>query len=108
VVNLTAAARRLGDWSGSIGVRYIGPAALIENNDVQSSPSVTTNLRVAKKVDPKIDVTLDVLNLMNRKNNDIAYFYNSRLGSEPLSGVDDLHIHPSELRTLRLTTTIKF
>ena len=108
VVNFTAAARRLGDWSGSIGVRYIGPAALIENNTVQSSPSVTTNLRIAKKIDSKIDLTLDVLNLMNRKNNDIAYFYNSRLSSEPLSGVDDLHIHPSEMRTLRLTTKIKF
>ena len=108
VVNLTVAARRMGEWSGSIGVRYIGPAALIENNSVQSSASATTNLRISKKVDPKIDVTLDVLNLFNRHNNDIAYFYNSRLAGEPLAGVDDLHLHPAELRTLRLTTKIKF
>ena len=108
VVNLSVAARRMGEWSGSLGVRYIGPAALTEDNAVQSSPSITTNLRVTKRVDPKIDVTLDVLNLFNRHNNDIAYYYNSRLQGEPLSGVDDLHLHPSELRTLRLTTKIKF
>lgn len=108
VANLSAAFRRLGAWSGSIGLRYIGPAALIENNSVQSSPSVTTNLRISNRVDDKIDLTLDVLNLFNRHNNDIAYFYNSRLSAEPLAGVDDLHVHPAELRSFRLTTKIKF
>ena len=101
-------ARDFGPWSGSVGVRYIGPAALIENNSVQSAPSVTANLRVSKKINPSTLVTLDVLNLLNRHNNDIAYYYNSRLSGEPMSGVDDLHLHPSELRTFRLSTKIKF
>jgi hypothetical protein len=108
VVNLTIAARRFREWSGSIGLRYIGPAALIENNTVQSSPSVTTNLRISKKVDPKMDVTLDVLNLFNRHNNDIAYYYNSRVQGETPNGVDDLHLHPAEMRTWRISAKMKF
>ena len=108
VVNLTIAARRFREWSGSIGLRYIGPAALIENNTVQSSPSVTTNLRISKKVDPKMDVTLDVLNLFNRHNNDIAYYYNSRVQGETPNGVDDLHLHPAEMRTWRINAKMKF
>ena len=108
VANLSVTARDFGPWSGSVGVRYIGPAALIENNSVQSAPSVTANLRVSKKINQSTLVTLDVLNLLNRHNNDIAYYYNSRLNGEPMSGVDDLHLHPSELRTFRLSTKIKF
>jgi hypothetical protein len=48
VVNLTVAARRMGEWSGSIGVKQHWPAALIENNSVQSSASATTNLRISE------------------------------------------------------------
>ncbi len=108
VANLSVTARNFGPWSGSIGVRYIGPAALIENNSVQSAPSVSANLRVSKKINSSTLVTLDVLNLLNRHNNDIAYYYNSRLSGESMAGVDDLHLHPSELRTFRLSTKIKF
>jgi hypothetical protein len=108
VANLSLSVRHIGPWSGSLGIRYIGSAALIENNTVQSSPSVTTNLRVSNKINPQTDITLDILNLLNRHNNDIAYYYNSRLNGEPLSGVDDLHLHPSELRTYRISTKIKF
>jgi len=34
--------------------------------------------------------------------NDIQYFYASRLPGEPAAGVDDYHIHPMEPRTWRL------
>lgn len=108
VANLSLSVRNTRSWSGSLGVRYIGAAALIENNAVRSAPSVTTNLRIAKKINPQTDITLDLLNVLNRHNNDIAYFYNSRLNGEALSGVEDLHLHPSELRTFRLGTKIKF
>ncbi|NCW18781.1 MAG: TonB-dependent receptor, partial [Betaproteobacteria bacterium] len=36
VANLTFALRNLGLWSGSLGVRYIGSAPLIEDNSVRS------------------------------------------------------------------------
>jgi len=43
VANLTFALRNQGPWSGSVGVRYIGSAPLIENDSVRSSFSLSTN-----------------------------------------------------------------
>ena len=54
------------------------------------------------------ELAIDVLNLLDRKNYDIAYFYASRLPGEPAAGVDDLHLHPAEPRTLRVSMTRRF
>ena len=108
VANLTFALRNLGQWSGSLGVRYIGSAPLIENNSVRSSSSLTTNLRVTRKISNDITLGLDVLNLADRKNNDISYYYTSRVAGEPLAGVDGVHVHPAEPRTIRLTARVQF
>ncbi|NCZ74569.1 MAG: TonB-dependent receptor, partial [Betaproteobacteria bacterium] len=67
VANLTFALRNLGLWSGSLGVRYIGSAPLIEDNSVRSLCSVTTNLRAIRRVTNDIQVAVDVLNLADRK-----------------------------------------
>lgn len=45
---------------------------------------------------------LDVFNLLGSDDNDIEYFYSSRLAGEPEGGVEDLHFHPIEPRSLRL------
>jgi TonB dependent receptor/TonB-dependent Receptor Plug Domain len=108
VANLTFALRNLGPWSGSLGVRYIGAAPLIEDNTVRSSASVTANLRVNRKISNDLDVALDVLNLTDRMNNDIAYYYTSRVSGEPLGGVEGLHVHPAEPRTMRVTARMRF
>jgi outer membrane receptor protein involved in Fe transport len=108
VANLTFALRNMGTWSGSLGVRYIGSAPLMENNSVRSAPSLTSNLRLTRKISNDITLAVDVLNLTDRKNNDISYHYTSRVSSEPLAGVDGLHVHPAEPRTIRLTARVQF
>ena len=108
VANLTFALRNSGPWSGSLGVRYIGAAPLVEDNAVRSIASVTTNLRVNRKVSQNLNVALDVLNLTDRKNNDISYHYTSRVAGEPLGGVDGVHVHPAEPRTIRVTARMRF
>lgn len=108
VVSLTLVLRQLGPWLGSLGVRYIGAAPLTEDNTVRSSSSMTVNLRVERKMSNDLDLALDVLNLTDRKNNDIAYFYTSRLVGDPATGVADVHVHPADPRTLRLTARLKF
>jgi hypothetical protein len=55
-----------------------------------------------------ITLALNVLNLSNRKNNDISYYYTSRVAGEPIGGVDGIHVHPAEPRTLRLTASVQF
>ena len=108
VANLTFALRNLGPWSGSVGVRYIGSAPLIEDNSVRSASSLTTNLRVTRKISNDITVAMDVLNLTDRRNNDISYYYTSRVAGEPSSGVNGVHVHPAEPRTLRISARIQF
>ncbi len=108
VANLTFALRNLGPWSGSIGIRYIGSAPLIEDNSVRSTSSLTTNLRVSRKISNDITIAMDVLNLTDRKNNDISYYYTSRVAGEPASGIDGVHVHPAEPRTLRISARIQF
>jgi len=108
VANFGFAVRSMGPWSGSWSLRYIGSAPLIEDNSAKSSSSVTSNVRINRKLSSDVDVTLDILNLADRKNNDISYYYTSRVAGESLAGVNDLHVHPAEPRTIRLSGRMLF
>jgi outer membrane cobalamin receptor len=107
VASLNLALKNLGPWSVALGVRYVGAAPLIENNAVRSASSVTTHLRVNRKLSNDVDVSLDVLNLTDRHNNDISYYYRSRVAGEP-SALDGLHVHPAEPRALRVSARMRF
>jgi outer membrane receptor protein involved in Fe transport len=91
-----------------LGVRYIGDAPLTEDNSLRSVPSLTSNLRVSRKISNHLDLAMDVSNLTNRQNNDISYFYTSRVAGEPLGGVEGVHVHPSEPRTVRVSARMRF
>ena len=108
VANFGLAIRNMGPWSGSLSMRYIGAAPLLEDNSVKSSSSITSNLRINRKLSSDVDITLDVLNLADRKNNDISYYYTSRVAGESLAGVSGVHVHPAEPRTIRLSGRILF
>ena len=56
---------------------------------------------------PTLRAALDVFNLFNRRGSDIDYFYASQLKGEA-SPVDDIHFHPVEPRSVRLTLTARF
>ena len=90
-----------GRWFGGFRVRYVGSRPLVEDNSVRSAPSTLTNLKVGFRLDRRITLSLDVLNLFNRRVSDIDYYYESQLKSESLP-VADIHAHPSEPRSLRL------
>jgi outer membrane receptor protein involved in Fe transport len=107
VAHLNVTMRDVGPWSASAGVRYIGAAPLIEDNSVKSASTVTTHLRISYKVDANLDVSLDVLNLTNRVNNDISYYYASRVSTASITQ-SDVHVHPSEPRTWRLSARLRY
>jgi hypothetical protein len=108
VANLTVAVNNWGTWSGAVGVRYIGAAPLIEDNSVRSNSSVTSHLRISRKISNDLGVALDIMNLTDRKNNDISYYYTSRVAGEPVGGVDGVHVHPAEPRTVRVSARMQF
>jgi len=95
-------------WFGALQWRYFGPRPLTEDNSQRSSSTSLTYLRVGRQIDPNLRLSLDVFNLFNRKASDIDYYYASRLRGEPPGGVNDVHFHPVEPRTLRATLQMKF
>jgi hypothetical protein len=92
---------------GSLRVRYFAPRPLIEDNSVRSQSTTLVNLQAGYKY-KNLVAQLDVLNLFNSKDHDIDYFYASRLPGEPPEGVNDIHFHPVEPRTVRFYLTYKF
>jgi outer membrane receptor protein involved in Fe transport len=108
VVSLGVAAVDLGAWSGSAQLRYFGPRALIEDDSVRSRSTLLVNARLAYRIDPRWRVSLDVFNLLDRKASDVDYFYASRLRGEPADGIADIHFHPVEPRSARLTLQGRF
>ncbi|NIL95431.1 MAG: TonB-dependent receptor, partial [Woeseiaceae bacterium] len=53
----------------------------------------------------KFSVRLDVFNLLDSDDYDIAYYYASRLPGEAAGGVDDVHFRPLEPRSVRTSIT---
>ena len=107
VAHIHVAMRDMGPWSVSAGMRYVGAAPLVENNSVQSNSTLTTNLHISRHVDTNLDVSLDVLNLTNRANHDISYYYASR-SVGMLTSQDGTHIHPAEPRTFRVNARLRY
>jgi outer membrane cobalamin receptor len=93
---------RLGAWSGGLRLRYFGPRPLVEDNSVRSHASLTLNGRIAYRLDKKTNIELEGFNLTNRQDSAIDYYYVSRLHGESAPQAD-VHFHPIEPRSLRLT-----
>jgi len=106
VMSLAMTLRELGPWTASLQWRYLGTGPLIEDNSVRSKASLTTNLRVSRRLGSRAELTLDVFNLLDRQVNDIQYFYESR--PRGLAAAEDRHVHPAEPRSARLTLRLQF
>jgi len=97
---------------GSLRLRHFGGAPLIEDGSVNSSSTTLVNMQAGWewRAFPWGDLTftLDALNLLNSRDNDITYFYGSRLPGEPDEGVEDIHFHPVEPFMLRGSLAWRF
>ncbi|MFS2134590.1 TonB-dependent receptor [Duganella sp. Dugasp56] len=108
VASFGATITDIGPWSGAFQMRYFGPRPLIEDNSQRSATTAIAYARVGYRIDRRWAVSLDAFNLFDRKASDVDYYYASRLPGEPAEGVDDIHYHPVEPRTFRLTLKATF
>ena len=90
---------------GGLRLRYFGDAALIEDVSERASSSSLVNGRIGYAFQNGLRLELDAFNLLDSEASDIQYFYASRLPGEPEEGVEDIHFHPMEKRSVRLTAT---
>ncbi|MGI4720747.1 MAG: TonB-dependent receptor [Janthinobacterium lividum] len=102
VAQLGLTVDRVGPWSGALRLRYFGPRPLIEDDSVRSHASTTLNGRIAYRLGKDMRLELEGFNLANRRDSAIDYYYESRLANET-EAVADIHFHPIEPRTFRLT-----
>jgi len=108
VIAAGVAVDRHGPWSGALFLRTIGAYPLTEDNSVQADASTVVDAQVGYDLLPGLRLRLDVFNLFNAKTNDITYYYTSRLPGEPAEGVDDVHFHPGEPRSFRVSLSFRF
>ena len=107
VASVALAVDKLGPWFGALQLRYFGPRPLVEDNSVRSGTTATLNGRVGYRFSPLLRLELEGFNLTNTRASAIDYFYTSRLRGET-SPVDDVHFHPIESRSFRLTLVANF
>ncbi len=107
VASLGATITQWGDWFGSLQLRYFGPRPLVEDDSIRSQSTLLTYARVGYRYNPRTTLTLDVFNLFDRKASDIDYFFASQLRGEA-APVNDVHFHPVEPRSARVTLSYQF
>ena len=98
----------LGRWIGALRLRYFSGGPLIEDGSVTWGPTALVNGRVGYKLSDRLRLVLDAFNLLGREDDDIAYYYASRLPGEPLDGIEDVHFHPMVKPSVRVTMTWRF
>ncbi len=97
-----------GAWFGGLRARYIGAYALEETNRQKSRALPTANVKLGYRFSPRLQVAVDVLNVFNRRGNDIEYWGGACTRSEQADGscnggIDGRLVHPLEPRTLRVS-----
>ena len=89
-------------WFGGARLRYLGPSALIEDNSIRAPDSLLINLEAGRRINDHLKLRLGLYNAFDSDASDIRYYYESQLPGEA-APVADIHLHPVEPRTLRLT-----
>jgi hypothetical protein len=95
-----------GPWrraSGGLRWRYFGPRPLTQDGAINSQATSLLYADFGYRLTPRWTVALNAFNLLDTRASDIDYYYESRLPGEPAAGVLDLHTHPVEPRSLRLS-----
>lgn len=90
---------------GGINARYVAPAALTEDNAVRSRESLTVNAMAGYRINAHWTVKAQVFNLLNRKNDDIQFYYESQLAGEGAPAAGRV-VHPAEPISGRLSVTV--
>jgi hypothetical protein len=107
VASLGVAVDHPSGWFGGLRFRHFGEAPLIEDDSVRSDPTTLVNLEAGYRIGKSWRLSAALYNVFDSTDNDITYFYESQLANES-APVEDIHFHPVEPRTVRLTLRTSF
>lgn len=94
-------------WFGGARFRHFGAAPLIEDGSVESGPTTLVNVEAGYRFTKRLKLSAALFNVFDSNDNDITYFYESQLPGEA-QPIEDIHFHPVEPRTVRVTLTGSF
>lgn len=106
-----------GPWFAGLRARYLGSYDLEETGTEKSRAYWMSNLKLGYRVGKRWQATLDILNVFDKKANDIEYWGGACTRSEAVAGtggcgsgtaIDGRLVHPLEPRSLRLGVSFTF
>lgn len=97
----------LNNWSGGIRLRYLGDAPLTEARLPRSESTFLMNAQTTYQFTSGLSVSLELMNVLDSDDRDITYFYESQLPGEA-APVEDIHFHPVEPRSVRVSIQARF
>ncbi len=107
VVAAGIAVHDLNGFFGSIRLRYFGPRPLIEDDSIRSGETLLLSAQVGYEFNKTWTLSAEVFNLLNRKDSEIDYSYESQLPGEA-GPVTDIHFHPVEPISFRIALSARF
>lgn len=100
VVTIGFSARKLGPWSST-------PSWLSQNGTLTAPSSCVADARIEREFGPSASISLDVLNVFDRKYYDIAYEQDYRVSPTAPIVPAGITVHPGEPRQVRPTLRLK-
>lgn len=99
-------------YFGSLRARFVGPRPLIEDDSVRADASTLISAQVGYRFNDNLSLAVEFFNVLDAEENDIEYYYPSRLPGEPVGpdegGFNDIHLHPAERFAVRVGLTARF
>jgi outer membrane receptor protein involved in Fe transport len=92
-----------GPWSGGLQYRYLGAYPLSADGAVRGSGYGEWNADVRYRRADGWQLSLGIYNLTNKKANAAEFWYVDRLAGEAPGGTADIHIHPLEPTSARVS-----
>jgi hypothetical protein len=88
-------------------LRYFGPRPLTEDDEHRSDATILLSANAGYRFNQTWTVTAEVLNLLNRRDSEIDYWYESRLPGEAVAR-EDRHFHAVDPISFRLALNARF
>jgi hypothetical protein len=95
------------NFFATLRLRHFGNVTVDTNNPVAPYSTTIVNFSAGYEMVRKLKIQLDVLNLLNAKNFDIAYYYGYQT-SPSVKPRDGLVFHPIEPRVFRISLMYQF
>jgi len=92
---------------GSLRLRYFGPRYLTSDGIYRSNPTALLNAEVGRQINKTLRVSVEFLNLLNRKDHDIDYAYESQITLTAAPAFTDV-FHPVEPFQVRVGLHFSF